>query len=209
MKGSKERILQSKDQLSSLGKIDTRAHFGGYSLSVEKVVFAVVSNGELYLRSCEQMKEYIVEHCPPKLVSCKRGYPTVLNYYKVDDELWQSPQQLLFLSESALEKARLQLSEERNNQRLKDLPNINFRLEVLLHQAGICSVSELIETGAKSGWLKLKTYNKNISVNVLYALQGAISGHHKSALPKNIKEELQAWFNHTIALEASQENKKN
>ncbi len=52
---SHQRIAQSKAQLAALGNITVRSQFGGYSLAVEKVVFALITEGELYLRASDTM----------------------------------------------------------------------------------------------------------------------------------------------------------
>ncbi|QKJ86646.1 Competence protein TfoX [Paramixta manurensis] len=193
MNRSKQRIEQSKQVLSALGKIDARTQFGGYSLAVEKVIFAVVAEGELYLRACEQLKPYVVERQVPALVFIKRGMPVTLNYFRVDETLWKDPSRLLTLSSSSLQRARDQLQAKNANLRLKDLPNMGIRMETMLRDVGILTVSMLRAQGAKSCWLRLKAANKNIGVNILFALQGAISGHHQAALPVEVKKALLDW----------------
>lgn len=42
------------EYFSGLGKVQSRALFGGYSLAVDNTVFAMVAEGELYLRACEK-----------------------------------------------------------------------------------------------------------------------------------------------------------
>lgn len=41
-----------------------RSLFGSYSLTVDDTVFAMVSDGELYLRACEQSAQYCVKYPP-------------------------------------------------------------------------------------------------------------------------------------------------
>ena len=60
---SYERIYQSQEYLSPLGEIHHRALFGGYT-AVDEAVFAMVSDGELYLRACEQSAKYCVKTLP-------------------------------------------------------------------------------------------------------------------------------------------------
>ncbi len=195
MQNTKQRIAQSKHYLSPLGKIDTRTQFGGYSLAVENIVFAVVAEGELYLRACEQMKAYIVEGKMPKLVLHKRGMPVSLNYFRVDDALWAKPDTLLALSRCALSHARRQYQEKIANPRLKDLPNVGLKLEMMLRQVGICSVQTLCAEGSRRCWLKLKAAHKHLGITTLFALEGAITGTHLAALPGTVQEELRNWFN--------------
>lgn len=193
MSKSKQRIEQSKRYLASLGKIDARTQFGGYSLAVEKIVFAVVAEGELYLRACEQIKHYVGAGRMRPLIFHKRGLPVALDYFCVDDALWQQPETLLALSRCSLKCARQQWHEKMANLRVKDLPNMGLRLEMMLRQVGICSVQTLRAEGARNSWLKLKAAHKNVGINILFALEGAITGRHQAALSDAVQNELKDW----------------
>jgi len=192
---SYERIYKSQEYLSSLGDIHHRALFGGYTLAVNEAVFAMVSKGELYLRACEQSAQYCVKHDPAYLELVKRGRPVLLNYYRVDEGLWQDREKLLQLSSFALESARLEHVERHNRHRLKDLPNLTFQIEILLYEAGITSEVILRTLGAEESWLKIRGKNKNLGIKVLFALEGAIEGLHEAALPTDRRRELSEWFN--------------
>jgi DNA transformation protein and related proteins len=202
MKKSLQVIEQSRQQLAALGNIESRTQFGGYALSVEKVVFALINEGELYLRASEALRGYVAERALPLLVSRKRGIPVVLDYYKVDDTLWRSPDRLLTLSQASLQEARIHRDMKNISQRLKDLPNLSLRIEMMLRQVGICTAAHLREAGAKQSWLKLKALNKHLGLKTLLALQGAISGQHQAALPQEVKTELNEWYLKAIGQEA-------
>lgn len=192
---SYERIYKSQEYLSPLGEIHHRALFGGYTLAVDDAVFAMVSDGELYLRACEESATYCVKHPSSFLTLVKRGRPVLLNYYRVDEGLWQDRQKLLQLSSYALDAARKERSLRYQRNRLKDLPNLTFQIEVLLYEAGITNEETLRELGAKTSWLKIRSKNRALSIKVLFALEGAIEGMHEAALPASIRRELTEWFN--------------
>ena len=192
---SYERIYKSQEYLSPLGEIHHRALFGGYTLAVDDAVFAMVSDGELYLRACEESATYCVKHPSSFLTLVKRGRPVLLNYYRVDEGLWQDRQKLLQLSSYALDAARKERSLRYQRNRLKDLPNLTFQIEVLLYEAGITNEETLRELGAKTSCLKIRSKNRALSIKVLFALEGAIEGMHEAALPANIRRELTEWFN--------------
>ncbi|HDS6852463.1 TPA: TfoX/Sxy family DNA transformation protein [Enterobacter cancerogenus] len=192
---SYERIYKSQEYLSPLGEIHHRALFGGYTLAVDDAVFAMVSDGELYLRACEESATYCVKHPSSFLTLVKRGRPVLLNYYRVDEGLWQDRQKLLQLSSYALDAARKERSLRYQRNRLKDLPNLTFQIEVLLYEAGITNEETLRELGAKTSWLKIRSKNRALSIKVHFALEGAIEGMHEAALPANIRRELTEWFN--------------
>ena len=75
---SKLRFLQFQECLSPLGKISSRPLFGGYSLAIENTVFAMVAEGEIYLRVCEQSASYRVEHHSPMLMMRKAVRPAAM-----------------------------------------------------------------------------------------------------------------------------------
>ena len=140
---SYERIYKSQEYLSPLGEIHHRALFGGYTLAVDNAVFAMVSEGELYLRACEESARYCVKNASSFLTLMKRGRPVLLNYYRVDDGLWQDRDKLLQLSSFALDAARKERCQRHQRNRLKDLPNLTFQLEVLRLEAGITNEETL------------------------------------------------------------------
>lgn len=89
---SYKRIYKSQEYLATLGTIEYRSLFGSYSLTVDDTVFAMVSDGELYLRACEQSAQYCVKHPPVWLTYKKCGRFVTLNYYRVDESLWRNQQ---------------------------------------------------------------------------------------------------------------------
>ena len=192
---SYERIYKSQEYLSPLGNIQHRALFGGYTLAVDDAVFAMVAEGELYIRACEESATYCVKHASSYLTLMKRGRPVPLNYFRVDDGLWQDRDKLLQLSSYALAAARHERVQRYQRNRLKDLPNLTFQLEVLLYEAGITNEKTLRELGAKRSWLKVRAINKQLGIKVLFALKGAIEGMHEAALPADTRQELTDWFN--------------
>ncbi|WES70070.1 TfoX/Sxy family DNA transformation protein [Superficieibacter sp. HKU1] len=192
---SYKRIYQSQEYLSPLGTVRYRALFGGYSLSIDNTVFAMVAEGDLYLRVCEQSAPYRVNHPTSLLTLQKRGRPVLLNYYRVDDALWGDRKTLLHLSSFSLQAAQQEKVRRGGVKRLKDLPNITFHLEMLLMEVGIRTEEELRTLGAELAWLKIREKKRYLSVRLLYALEGAIAGMHEARLGVQRRQQLTDWFN--------------
>ncbi|QQG27028.1 TfoX/Sxy family DNA transformation protein [Pectobacterium carotovorum] len=199
----KKRILQSQHSFSSLGDISSRSQFGGYSIAANKTIFGLVSEGELYLRASKKDEEYFQQRDMPNLIYTKRGMPVPLNYFLVDESLWQEPVQLLYFARLALVGAQYDKAIKSTNGRLKDLPNLNHDIERLLWKAGITNVDELQHCGAKNSYLELRKVRANLSVNVLLALAGAICGTHQAALPRGIRNELLEWYKNNAVSKGS------
>ncbi len=191
---SVQRVEESKKQLAELGDIQSRTQFGGYSLSVEKIVFALVSEGELYLRASETMQRYMKHRTLQPFIFHKRGQCINLNYFKVDTQLWCHTDELLALSRGSLDEARALRQAQLNCQRLKDLPNLSIRLEMLLKEVGVTTTARLRALGAKQCWIRLQSKNQHLGLKTLYALQGAITGQHQEVLTREVKEELRHWY---------------
>ncbi|MGM7048852.1 TfoX/Sxy family DNA transformation protein [Escherichia fergusonii] len=188
-----DRIYKSQEYLASLGRVNYRSLFGSYSLTISDTVFAMVADGELYLRACEQSVQYCVKHTPRWLTFMKKGRLVMLNYYRVDESLWQDQQQLIRLSRYSLDAALKEKKSLGRKYRLRDLPNITYHLESLLNEAGIKDVSTLRILGAKMCWLRLKQMNQHITVKILYLLEGAVQDIHEAALPVVRRQELAVW----------------
>ncbi|WP_410015873.1 TfoX/Sxy family DNA transformation protein [Sodalis sp. C49] len=188
------RIAQAKNCFSPLGDISTRSQFGGYSIAADKIMFGLILDGELYLRGTRQSEHIYLGQGMSRLIYTKRGLPVALNYYHVDERLWEDVHTLLDLARRAIDEARQETRIKAASLRLKDLPNIGQGIERLLWKAGIRDIDALRYYGAKSSYLKLRKIKRNLGVTVLLALEGALSGRHYAALPQVQRSELLDWF---------------
>ncbi len=196
---SKQRILDASEKLSSLGYVKSRSQFGGYGLCCEETMFALVSDGELYLRSNKKLEPYFKREEMERFVYEKRGAPVPMEYYRVNDVLWENDGELLLLAEGALSGAKEDKKQDRvkRDNRLKDLPNLTISIERLLWRAGIRDAESLKECGAIIAYLKLLEVNSSLDTRVLFALAGAIEGYHVATLNDVQKSELiELWKKH-------------
>lgn len=74
--------------------------------------------------------------------------------------------------------------------KLEDLPNLGPASASMLRKAGIDSESDLRELGAVAAYLRVRAVDGKTSLNLLYALEGAITGHHWAKLPDGSREAL-------------------
>lgn len=183
---------------ASLGNIRARSQFGGYSLSANRVMFALVSDGELYLRASHETEEYFCEQGMERLIYRKRGMAVLLRYFKVSKAQWEKPRALRRMAMLSLGGMQRDIDRRKNNEagRLKDLPNLTLALERMLWEVGIENSDDLRLQGACVTYEKLCAVKKDLSINILMALEGAILGFHEAALPMASRELLTQWYNH-------------
>ncbi|WP_431222907.1 TfoX/Sxy family DNA transformation protein [Serratia sp. L9] len=197
--GSEGRIEQAKATFATLGKIATRSQFGGYGLLADGTMFAVIADGELYLRATESLEPTFRERGMVNMTYLKRGVPMTMRYYWVDEGLWLARRELLELAWLALCESRKEIKVKKSsNGRLKDLPNIDASMERLLWRAGIQNSYDFRLLGARHTYLKLLQQQKNLGLKILLALAGAMSGYHHAALPNPQREKLTEWFEETM-----------
>lgn len=77
---------------------------------------------------------------------------------------------------------------------LSKLPNIGKAVEEQLNQVGIVTEEELKSLGAKQAWLKIQEIDESACMHRLLALEGAIRGVKKTALPDEVKTDLKEFY---------------
>lgn len=65
-----------------------------------------------------------------------------------------------------------------NSVRIADLPNLGPKSQAMLTQAGIETVAQLQKLGAVQAYLQVKRLNGKASLNLLWAIEGALTGQH-------------------------------
>ena len=77
---------------------------------------------------------------------------------------------------------------------LSKLPNIGKTVEEQLNQVGIMTEADLKELGAKQAWLKIQEIDESACIHRLLALEGAVRGVKKTALPEEVKADLKEFY---------------
>lgn len=187
-------ILKNTLQLcNSLGKIKSRSMFGGFGIFCNDTMFALVVNNALHLRAAKQNEsEFIALKMSPYTYT-KRNFPVITKYYEIPNAWWEQTDLLLNYVTQALDIASNDQKEKKSAipTRIKDLPNLRLTTERLLRKAGIASIQELQEAGALVAFQALqKTHNDTLSLDMLWALEGALDGKHWSVITPQRRHEL-------------------
>ncbi|PHM70198.1 TfoX/Sxy family DNA transformation protein [Xenorhabdus kozodoii] len=188
------RFAQLQHGVSSLGRLKKKSQFGGIGLLINDVLFAISSDGELYLRGNSHAEILFKARGMEKFIYSKRGIPVTLRYYRVNEALWQDQKQLFEYVNLAYQYTMKEMIDRQKMPlRLKDLPNLGIALERQLWKVGISKVEELRVLGAKATYLKLRQHRKKTNISLLLALAGAIEGCHVAVLPEKLRNELMRW----------------
>jgi DNA transformation protein len=69
--------------------------------------------------------------------------------------------------------------------KLSDLPNFGPKSQQMLAQAGIHTIEQLRELGAVRAYVLVKLGGTGVSLNLLWAMEGALSGRHWQDVARN------------------------
>lgn len=73
---------------------------------------------------------------------------------------------------------------------LSDLPNLGPKSAALLARAGITNLDQLRNVGAIAAYVMAKRAGGNVSLNLLWALEGALTGRHWREVAKHDRTSL-------------------
>jgi len=68
--------------------------------------------------------------------------------------------------------------------RIADLPNFGPKSQEMLAQAGIKTVEQLSKLGSVRAYVQVKRAGTNASLNLLWAMEGALTGQHWQVVAK-------------------------
>ncbi|MGC9421100.1 TfoX/Sxy family DNA transformation protein [Vibrio sp.] len=176
-----------------LGRIKSRSMFGGFGIFANDTMFALVVNNQLHIRANDKLAAKFKQQGYQPYVYTKKGFPVVTKYYALPETSWSDPQFILSEAQSALTIAQLERDnqEQSKPERLKDLPNLRLATERMLKKAGINSVEQLHQQGALAAYQAIqRSHSSEVSLELLWALEGAIERKHWSVIPLSRREEL-------------------
>ena len=78
--------------------------------------------------------------------------------------------------------------------KLTDLPNIGPKISAQLHQVGIHSPEQLLETGSREAWLLIQKIDPSACYNRLCALEGAMLGLRRHELTPQVRISLKEFY---------------
>lgn len=68
---------------------------------------------------------------------------------------------------------------------IADLPNLGVKSQQAIAQAGIHTLAQLRELGSVRAYAQIKRYWKGASLNLLWALEGALTSQHWQEVAKH------------------------
>ncbi|TCP97332.1 regulator of competence-specific genes [Cricetibacter osteomyelitidis] len=198
-----KEILDLQNELTELlGPITVKKLFTGYGFFSEEHMFGIWCNGHFYVRAENDLADYLcsmgathwIEDCKMKLAISH--YYLILDDLKTDKDNYQK----LLISSIQQIKSNKTKFIMKNTERIRNLPNLSLKHERLLGKINIHSASELYIVGAEVAFARLKKYYaSNITLNIYWALLGALKRKYVDTLTQVEKMNALTKLNKVLA----------
>lgn len=179
--------------VSKFGEHQKRSMFGGTGLFQSDAMFALISEGCLFIRGGESLDEKLTDLDCEKYRHVKKQTTATVNYYDITDLFTCEHPELDSIIRTSIDNSVQQRSFKKStaSRRLRDLPNMQLTLERMVKKAGVADVSMFMQLGASEVFSKVrKTYGNDVDLKLLWKFAGAIDGIHWKLLQEPRKQQL-------------------
>ena len=173
------------DQLRQAGPVSCRKMFGEYCLYYDGTPVGLVCDNQLFLKPTEQGRALLVD------VREGAPFPGARPHLLIDADAWEDAHALCLLVRTtalalpvrvprvqknvAAAKRVRNANAVQNRASLQDLPNLGPKSVAMLAQAGIATEKQLRTMGAVRAYVSVRQRSPQASLNLLWALEGALS----------------------------------
>lgn len=193
-----EYLEYVRDQLDGIGTITARKMFGGIGLYCDGTFFALIANDVLYLKvddsnraAFEELGYEGFQPFPDK--------PDRMNYFEIPTEILERPVRAREWAQRSVDVARKRSKRSRAKSKAARKPaspavgrlrNLGPRSAAWLGQVGIKSRADLERFGSIGAFLAVRDSGQRTTLNLLYALEGALLDEPWQDLPGPLKQRL-------------------
>jgi len=189
------------ESMSGLGAVQARPMFGGFGVYLDGLMFALLLDDLVYIKVDEaSVGRFQARGLAPFQYEA-RGKVSALKYYQLPDEAYDDREAMVEWARLGVDAAIRQRdkAESRRSRagrrrqvsvahaeteklcgvdsgELQDLPNLGPKSRDMLIKAGIRNADELRQVGAVVAYVRTKAVWPAASLNLLWALEGALSG---------------------------------
>ncbi len=83
------------ENMHGLGRVGARAMFGGYGIFMNDLMFGLVADDVLYLKTDEQINSIFDEKSLPHFIYYKQGKPTQMSYRQAPESVLDDPDEMI------------------------------------------------------------------------------------------------------------------
>lgn len=178
-------------RMADMTDVQARPMFGGHGLFRHGLMFAIAMDERLYFKTDAESAPAFEQHgLQPFRYTDRHGREGALRYHEAPAEVYEDPQAMhrwaMLGWETALRAqarpARSRTAARKESKPVKtpvaltDLPNLGPASAAMLVKAGIRTVAALRRLGAVRAFVRTRAACPGASLNLLWALEGALTG---------------------------------
>jgi DNA transformation protein and related proteins len=177
------------DLMRGLGPVSAKAMFGGHGIYLDGLMFGLLANERLYIKVDDDVVGAFTARGLGPFTFVFKGKPGHLRYHEVPPECYDEPEHMVQWArlglQAALRQRALQAAKPKRARRvgattdvartLENLRNLGPKSREMLGKAGIRTEAQLRQLGAVRAYVQAKAVWPQASLNLLWALEGALS----------------------------------
>lgn len=174
------------DLMRGLGPVSAKAMFGGHGIYLDGLMFGLLADERLYIKADDEcVGAFQARGLGPFTFEFK-GKPGHLRYYEVPAECYDEPDHMVQWARLGVQAAIRQRAQQAAKPKrakargaakgLAEMRNLGPKSREMLAKAGIKTEAQLRQLGAVRAYVKTKAVWPQASLNLLWALEGALSG---------------------------------
>lgn len=182
-------LAHALDLLSSAGPVHAKRMFGGHGLFHGGLMFGIWIDERLYFKVDAISRPSYTNRGLPPFTYVSKGQQRVLGYHLVPPEAFDDPDHMAKWARQAQataqraavvtaspRKASARQPSDKPGASLADVPNLGPASQGMLTNAGLTHWAQVVELGAVRAYARVKAVQPRASLNLLWALEGALSG---------------------------------
>jgi DNA transformation protein len=178
--------------MAGFAPVQAKSMFGGHGVYCDGVMFALLVEERLYLKVDEQsLGRFTARGLGPFTYEAK-GKRMSVHYYEAPPEAYDEPEHMAVWArlgyECALRKQKAKAPKSPKSG--KALQNLGPKSQEMLAKAGIKTEAQLRKLGAVRAYAKTKAVCPKASLNLLWALEGALTGRDWKAVAESERASL-------------------
>ncbi len=187
-------------QMAGFAPVQAKAMFGGFGIYLDGLMFALIIEEQLYFKADDQSVALFTDRgLEPFRYETKKGTKSSLSYYQAPPEVYDEADEMAKWARLGYDCAVRQQAKPASKRRsskvthadadasaspeadaapssVDTLPNLGPKSQEMLAKAGITNVETLRQLGAVMAYVRTKAIWPQASLNLLWALEGALSG---------------------------------
>lgn len=190
--------------MAGFAPVQARRMFGGFGIFWQGLMFAIILDDKLYIKVDDVSEPQFARRGLSRFQYETKGRTASLRYCEAPPEVYDEPEQMAHWARLGFEcavrqqckpakkvvRARPGVQARSDEASLSDLKNLGPQSQAMLAKAGITTEAALRRLGPVMAYARTKEVCPKASLNLLWALEGALTGRDWKAVAETERASL-------------------